>query len=364
MRIKSNVRKKVCKSIFQCLLLLLFISGHLVAQTNWYVSQETAASDDNSGTYEAPFRTVQKAADVAVAGDTVFVREGVYRETVTPINSGTSANPIVYMPFGDEEVTISGNEVISGWTKHNDNIYKAPMPADFFVNVVNMTDQIFVDQQMMNLARWPNNGFEISYPVKAIANKCISKSREGNITRATMMDEDLPEGDFTGAEIYFQPEIEGWSWLFCGTVTDVQGKEFSLETYSNAGNMTKYHDNSRYYFYNKMSLLDTAGEWFHERNKGELYLWLPENGTPDNHVIEAKKRVYGFNLSKKSYIVIKGFTFFACNITTDDESGGDGKGFNPDGTPRYPWRYDHLWRKRHHGLWHLSRLGKKLYLRS
>lgn len=37
-------------------------------------------SDCNIGTREAPFVTIQKAADTAKAGDRVIVHKGVYRE--------------------------------------------------------------------------------------------------------------------------------------------------------------------------------------------------------------------------------------------------------------------------------------------
>ncbi len=42
-----------------------------------------AAKDDNAGTLEAPFKTIQAAMDQAQAGDSVEVRAGVYPETVT-----------------------------------------------------------------------------------------------------------------------------------------------------------------------------------------------------------------------------------------------------------------------------------------
>src|SRR4051812_10505195 len=67
-----------------------------------------SASDSNAGTSSLPFATIQKAATVATAGDTVNIRSGTYRETVTPTNSGTAGNPIVYQPDGGADVTVSG----------------------------------------------------------------------------------------------------------------------------------------------------------------------------------------------------------------------------------------------------------------
>jgi len=52
--------------------------------TEYYVSP--TGSDTNAGTIDAPFATLQKGADVAAAGDTVWIRAGTYSIT-TPYSS-------------------------------------------------------------------------------------------------------------------------------------------------------------------------------------------------------------------------------------------------------------------------------------
>jgi parallel beta-helix repeat protein len=60
-----------------------------------YVSP--TGNDTNPGTSPgAALRTVQRAADLAQAGDLVSIAAGVYRETVTVPRSGTAAQPIVF----------------------------------------------------------------------------------------------------------------------------------------------------------------------------------------------------------------------------------------------------------------------------
>jgi MYXO-CTERM domain-containing protein len=74
----------------RALLPCLFGSLGLLATNNafakdYYVA--TTGSDSNAGTIDQPFATLQKGHDVAVAGDTVYIRGGTYRIT-TPAASG------------------------------------------------------------------------------------------------------------------------------------------------------------------------------------------------------------------------------------------------------------------------------------
>ena len=219
-------------------LVILSISSEILQGGSYHVAKNNSgASDENTGTQEAPFLTIQKAATLAEAGDTIIVHEGIYRETVNPVHSGTAEMPIIYMPYQDDVVTISGTEIITGWEQHEGNIYKAPMPADFFVSSVNMTNQVFVDGKMMNLARWPNTSLDVSYPVKAVTSSFVSKEKNEatNVTTGVMIDEDLPEGDYAGAEFYMQPNNGAWSWTLSGKVVDVSGTQFTFQSLSSSG---------------------------------------------------------------------------------------------------------------------------------
>ncbi len=62
----------------------LFAANHALA-AEYYVA--TTGSDSNPGTQASPFATLQKGADTAVAGDTVWIRGGTYKIT-TPASSG------------------------------------------------------------------------------------------------------------------------------------------------------------------------------------------------------------------------------------------------------------------------------------
>jgi hypothetical protein len=90
----------------------------------YYVSVNDG-SDTNSGTsIDSPFKTVQKAADLAVAGDTVYIRGGTYREDVRVKNSGSPGNPIRFFAYQNEKPIFKATDVVTGWTSYQGNIWK------------------------------------------------------------------------------------------------------------------------------------------------------------------------------------------------------------------------------------------------
>src|SRR3954470_11336372 len=117
---------------------------------DYYVS--TDGDDANPGTIDQPFRTIQKAASIIAAGDTTYIRAGTYRETVTPVRSGTPTAPITFQPYNGESVTISGADMIpaSSWTIFSGSIWQAPVSWDLGEG----NNQIFLDGKMLIEARW------------------------------------------------------------------------------------------------------------------------------------------------------------------------------------------------------------------
>lgn len=56
-------------------------------------------NDNNSGSIEAPWQTINKLNLVLQPGDTAYLHEGRYQETIMPINDGTIIAPIVYLAY-------------------------------------------------------------------------------------------------------------------------------------------------------------------------------------------------------------------------------------------------------------------------
>ena len=73
-------------------------------------------SDAADGSQEQPLRTINHAAQVAAAGDTVVVHAGEYREWVKPARGGLSdQRRITYTAAPGEHVVIKGSERVTGW---------------------------------------------------------------------------------------------------------------------------------------------------------------------------------------------------------------------------------------------------------
>lgn len=91
---------------------------------DYYVAQKAPnAADTNPGTETRPFKTLTKACEAAQAGDTVTIKEGVYREALLPKHSGTEGKPIVFQAYKTDFVMIKGSEVLTGLEKEGANFW-------------------------------------------------------------------------------------------------------------------------------------------------------------------------------------------------------------------------------------------------
>lgn len=89
--------------------------------------------DNAPGTKDAPLRTISRAAELAVAGDTVRVHTGIYREWVSPRNGGLSDGArIIFEAAPGEHPVIKGSEQVTGWTQAEDGLWQVTLPNSFF----------------------------------------------------------------------------------------------------------------------------------------------------------------------------------------------------------------------------------------
>src|SRR5205823_8002277 len=97
-------------------------AGPAAAATTYYVA--TSGNDGGTGTQAQPWRTLQHAADVASAGDTVVVEPGTYVGAKFA-RSGTSASPITFSAQQGVVVNAAGSQNSNGddlWVRDADYV--------------------------------------------------------------------------------------------------------------------------------------------------------------------------------------------------------------------------------------------------
>ena len=105
-------RKTYLTCITAFLLMFLFFSKEALA-TTYYVSP--TGSDISSGSVSAPFKTIQKAANIVNPGDIVIVKDGIYTDTdgddrvVSLSRGGTSSNWITFKAENKWGAKLNGN---------------------------------------------------------------------------------------------------------------------------------------------------------------------------------------------------------------------------------------------------------------
>jgi PA14 domain/Right handed beta helix region len=275
----------------------------------------TTGSDDNPGTLEKPFKTVQNCADVALPGFTCAIRAGTYRESVRPPRSGSSDKRIVFKSFPGEIALISGTEVVSDWTGFQGSIQKASLPANFDLGVGK--NQVFVDGRMMLEARFPNAGLDLLHQKLGNFKQPIT----GSGVTWTINAPTLPSVNLTGANINFLP---GPTWVIeTGKIDSSSATSFTFSSPGGqmverpvfAPSLFEPRDGNPYFIWGKLELLDSPGEWFIKDQT--LYL-EPLTADLKAHVVEIKRRQLAFDLTDRSNITLQNIHVVASTIATGD----------------------------------------------
>ena len=127
-----------------CLLILIVFNTSLISAKEYHVTVK--GDDSNNGSVSMPFKTISAAAKVAFPGDTITVHSGTYREWINPERGGESnLKRIVYRAAPGEKVELKGSEIISGWEKVKDGVWKVIIPNSFFGDYNPYQDSVYGD---------------------------------------------------------------------------------------------------------------------------------------------------------------------------------------------------------------------------
>jgi hypothetical protein len=292
--------------------------------TGYFVA--TYGNDNNPGTFLEPFATIQKAATVMTPGDTCYIRGGTYHEAAVITGlSGDQNNPITFVNYNDEAVIFDGSESIADlegtdWTVHQDNIYKTTINKDIW--------QLWVDDKMAIVARWPN--YTVGHPCDPILLK------DDNVTPVDGSWWDLAgtwghmanswnaAGDLTNDTVYNDMAAENVSFAGGSIVLNFHSEsQFSRPITSHtAGTNTLAHvpvmnphdKGSGHFLIEAKTALDQPGEWYYDKDTGEVWLWCEDGQTPQGRDVRGKTISYALTMDNCSYVDIRGINFFGCTI--------------------------------------------------
>ncbi len=299
---------------------------------DYYIA--TTGSDTATGAINAPFLTVIKGLNKAIAGDRLIIRNGTYRG-----NSGwfppnaTAIAPITIEAYPGETVTLSGLSVISTWeafdTTNGKAIYRASMPFTLCgaSSAISGEDFVVWNGTPINEAQWPPAN-PSNYPQKSANWATVdagawitSPSVKGALVTGEIQDAALtvfPENALAGSQITLLPGAR-WTTV-SGTVIANTGDKLTFQVKS-PGSQTYYIPDGRslYFLFGK-SIFLSPGSWWRDPNTSLLYLWLTDSSDPNNGIIEAKKESKILDIYARSHYKFKNLNFEGGRISVTEAS--------------------------------------------
>jgi hypothetical protein len=320
------------------------------APQSWWVAPQ--GNDGSTGeSMENAFASIGRALLWARAGDTVWVREGVYRETLQPGQSGTEEEPIRIRAYGSplqpEPVTVSafsplipGEGGVGTWEQHDGNIWRIQLPANLPLPLGR--NLLKVDGTVLKPARWPTATGPVDFDrrnmTEATAGSVDLETRgpqppypahQDNFVDAAYTAAALaafPENALAGARIDLCTGHNGWhkTGVVTGNSGDIVHFRFRFEFGWNHDLDTPKHAD-RFAIWGTLAVLDSPGEFFVDVEgingpQNMLYVWLPDSGTPDGRAWELRSRSITFQAMTQQHIQVENLRFFGGRVQTGADS--------------------------------------------
>ncbi len=342
---------------FILLLICALLLGACAKNKNeavFYISPE--GNDNQPGSIEMPFASLERAREavrqlkqengVPDGGITVYLREGIYpvQQTfhLTETDSGKEGSPVVYKAYPEETVRFVGGQVIQDFEPLSNEAVKNRINPDFRnkiwqtdLKAAGITDygsikptgfsrdnqpaglELFFNGEPMTIARYPNQGEWMKIASVPQSGEELISEGSDRVKRFG-----VPVGRHYGRFKYDENRPENWQqnndiWLhgyWTHDWADSYVKVNQIDTEKNEFVLAAPHgvygytQAQRFYALNILEELDSAGEWYLDRETGMLYFWPPspiEDGIAYVSVLENLM----IHLDNTSHVRIEGFTF-------------------------------------------------------
>ena len=286
--------------------------GKARAGVAFYVAPD--GDDANPGTRERPFRTIRRAGRTLKPGDTCYLREGRYTETIRLEGlKGTEDAPVIFTAFAGEKAVLDGSvPIASRWSHHGNGIYRTRLDRDVW--------QLFVDGSSACSARWPNGNWDdgslwdksrsMAWPEEAgssFGTHCNAalKDLEFSLVGAVIVVNSGSFRTYASRVIRHRPGSDHF-------VYDTNGVDRHFGTYP-------VHKHG-YFLEGKLGLLDAENEWFYDPRESTLY-YKPRSGrNPNDLPIRGKVHAYAFDVANSTHVHLVGLQFFGTTFRFTDST--------------------------------------------
>ncbi len=284
-----------------------------VGNDSWsgFVSRpNTLHSDGPLRTIQAALTRIGELSEKGTRPNTryeVLIRQGVYYlpNGATVHFESKRGSSLIIRNYPGELVTITGGVKLRHFVPLSGLSVKSRIKPEFAKDVYacNLKEagidnygkiterghpplQVFFDDTLMTLARYPNKGWLIIAGVPqsgaVLYNLGMERERRydgvpvGRNFGKIEFSGDRPAGWSRNDDIF----VHGyWTWDWFDSFKRVDSINLSDHTLSlsPAADPYGYTKGQRYYFLNVPEELDTLGEWYLDKKSGYLYFWPPEN---------------------------------------------------------------------------------------
>ena len=334
-----------------------------MTEFDFYVSP--LGSDENDGTREAPFLTIEKAVEAVRGTDktdrngiSVCIKEGEYRVSsvvFTKEDSGTKECPVTY--YADGEVILNGGVTLSpsdfvSAEEYPEIADRLTEEAKKNVKVIDLTKEpysltaedwgkiyaigsyntassydgdftgplyceLFVNDKRQTVARYPDEGFLYT---EEVVKTGLGRESDGALTAVKNWDEIRnPEPDVYRVNEELAKRIGSWKtlddvwmmgyWKYDWADGSTLIGNFEEETGILSPKFVSLYGtktDAPYYFFNVPEELTAEGEWYLDRENGLLCLWTAE-GFADAE-IDLSLSLDAIICADADYLTFDGFT--------------------------------------------------------
>jgi hypothetical protein len=300
------------------------LAGQAPAPAVFHVS--TRGNDQNPGTAEKPFATLERARDAAHAVKreqagrlrpvSILVHGGTYTLAaplvLTPEDSGTADCPVTFAAAPGEKPVLTGGRRITGWhetTVAGKRLWAADLPevraGKWYFH------QFWVNGRWRVRARSPNQGY---FRIAALPGAGSDPRRpEGNDRFQ------YGPGDMKAWDNLQDVEVVALHlWVGVRLRVDAVDENQPIVRFAARSHqpLADGPEPARYFVENALELLDAPGEWYLNRKTGVLFYWpLPgESMTEVDAVAPVLPHLLRFDGKPEAgrfveHVVVRGLTF-------------------------------------------------------